>query len=285
MDLDGDGQRDILSGSYSRMGDESMAGLFQVLRGQPDGTFNKAEVLNGTDDEPLIIPVKDEDWVVNICTRPFAIDWDGDGNLDLVVGNFAGTFYLFQGQGNGKFLPQPEQMKTGGQPLQIEGHHSDPFVVDWDGDGDLDLLSGSSQGGVQLAENRAGPGNPPRLQAFRSLIKAGPQTADGEILRDEDLTGPTGSTRIWVDDINSDGKLDLLVGDSVALISPANKLSEKEFKKKYAEWRDLLAKASTKLHSTFKDEKAQERFQKLYSARSEFMNEDRTGFVWLYLRK
>jgi hypothetical protein len=266
-----------------------MAGLFQVLRGQSDGTFQKAEVLNGTDDKPLIIPVKGENWIENICTRPFAIDWDGDGNLDLVVGNFSGTFYLFKGQGQGKFLPEPEQIKAGNMPLQIQGNHSDPFVIDWDGDGDLDLLSGSSQGGVQWAENRAGPGKPPQFQSFRWLINVGPQAEDGEVLRDEDLTRPRGDTRIWVDDINSDGKLDLLVGDSVTLISPANGLSEKEFKKKYAEWRKSVAKASEQLNSTFKDERAQdeahERFQKVYSERSEFMNEDRTGFVWLYLHK
>ena len=51
MDLDADGRCDILSGSYSRM-EEPMAGLFQVLYGNRDGTFKKAEVLKGTDGEP-----------------------------------------------------------------------------------------------------------------------------------------------------------------------------------------------------------------------------------------
>jgi hypothetical protein len=53
------------------------------------------------------------------------------------------------------------------KPLKIEGHHSDPFVVDWDGHGDLDLLSGSSEGGVQWAENRAGSEKAPQLELFR----------------------------------------------------------------------------------------------------------------------
>jgi hypothetical protein len=288
VDLDGDGQRDILSGSYSRM-EKSMAGLFQVLRGQSDGTFKKAEVLSGTDGKPLIIPAERENQIENICTRPFAVDWDGDKSLDLVVGNFAGTFYLFKGQGKGKFLPEPEQVKVGDKPLKIEGHHSDPFVVDWDGDGDLDLLSGSTNSGVQLAENRAGPGKPPQLQPFRWLIKPGKLPEPKQILREEDLTGPGHSTRVWIDDINSDGKLDLLVGDIVPLVSPAGNLGEAEFKEKLAEWRASAAEAIKQMNSTSKDEKArkeaQQRFEKLYSERSKFMKEDRTGFVWLYLQK
>jgi FG-GAP-like repeat len=288
VDLDGDGQRDILSGSYSRQ-DESMAGLFQLLRGQQDGRFKTAEPLNGTDGKPLIIPVEGENWIENICTRPFAADWDGDGNLDLVVGNFSGTFYLFKGQGKGKFAPVPEQIRVGDQQLKIAGHHSDPFVIDWDGDGDLDLLSGSSEGGVQWAENRAGRGKPPRLERFRSLIEHGPQFEFGQVLREKELKGPAGATRIWVDDVNSDGKLDLLVGDLVTLISPADKVGDDEFKQKFADWQKSLNEVSKLLNSpTAGDEKrndAQQRLQELYNKRSKFMKEDRTGFVWLYLQK
>jgi hypothetical protein len=293
VDLDGDGRHDILSGSYSRM-EQAMAGLFQVLRGKADGTFHRAEVVRGTDGEPLIIPVKSkpgegEDWIKNICTRPFAVDWDGDGDLDLVVGNFFGTFHVFEGQGKGKFLARPEEIQAGGQPLKIQGHHSDPFVVDWDGDGDLDLLSGSSEGGVQWSENRAGPGKPPRLAPFRELIGCGPRIENGQILRDSDLKGPLSCTRVWVDDLNSDGKLDVLVGDLVTLISPAEGLAEAEFKEKFAAWNKSIGEAASRLNSAADDGKkrsdAQQRYQRLYQQRSEFMKEDRTGFVWLYLRK
>jgi hypothetical protein len=34
-----------------------------------------------------------------------------------------------------------------------------------------------------------------------------------------------------------------------------------------------------------KQDQARERYQKLYARRSEFMKEENTGFVWLYLRK
>lgn len=289
MDLNGDGRLDILSGSYSRM-EKNMAGLFQVLYGKPDGKFGKAEVLKGTDGQPLIIPTKNDNQLIEkICTRPFAVDWDGDGQLDLVVGNFAGTFYWFKGEGKGKFRPTPEVIKNGSEPLRIAGHHSDPFVIDWDGDGDLDLLSGSASGGVQWAENTAGKGKAPKLRPFRELIKPGRSVAYGEPLSEQELTGPTTSTRIWVADVNGDGKLDLLVGDSVTLITAAKGLSAEEVKKKFAAWQKAVSEASKKLSPAGSDpatrKKAQEEFSKVYNQRNEFMKEDRTGFVWLYLRK
>ena len=289
MDLDRDGRRDILSGSYSRM-DNDMAGLFQVLRGQPDGTFRRAEVVTGTDGQPLImIPTGGQSWAENICTRPFAVDWDGDGDLDLIVGTFTGSFYLFPGEGNGKFAPRPVAIKGGDQPLKIEGNHGDPFAIDWDGDGDLDLLSGSQAGGVQWAENRAEAGKAPALTSFRPLIPPGPKHEYGQILRDADLHGPVGDTRVWADDVNGDGKLDLLVGDSAPLISPAAGLSEAEFKKRFDEWTRLQTEVSGKIQAAANDEKeqakARQQMQDIYEQRSQFMKEDSTGFVWLYLRK
>jgi hypothetical protein len=288
VDIDGDGHKDILSGSYSRM-EKEMAGLFQVLHGKPDGTFRKAEVLKGTDGKPLIIPLNGQPMTENICTRPFAVDWDGDGHLDLVVGNFSGTFYWFKGEGKGKFRPTPEIIKSGGAPLKIKGHHSDPFVIDWDGDGALDLISGSTEGGVQWARNRAGKGKPPELGPFEWLIKPGRPIKYGDPLSEEELTGPTTSTRVWVADVNGDGKLDLLVGDSITLIAPAKGLSAAEFKKKAAAWQKAIDTVSKELSSQTADQaqrtKANEEFNRLYSQRAQFVREERTGFVWLYLQK
>jgi hypothetical protein len=295
VDLDGDGHRDILSGSYSRT-EGGMAGLFQVLYGKADGTFKKAEALKGTDGEPLIIPADDNKQLTEkICTRPFAADWDGDGHLDLVVGNFSGTFYWFKGEGKGKFKPKPEPINTGDKPLKIPGVHSDPFVVDWDGDGDLDLVSGSSDGGVYWAENKAGKGKMPDLGALQTLIEPPPKwgTPGGapKPLREGDLTRPTYASRVWVDDINGDGKLDLLVGDRVTLVSPAKGLSDEEMAKKYAEWQEEFKKANAAITAANgkagkeEQKKAYEEYDKVYRKRSEFMKEEMTGFVWLYLQK
>jgi hypothetical protein len=297
-----------------------MAGLFQVLYGTKDGAFKKAEVLKGTDGEPLIIPADDDKQLTDkICTRPFAADWDGDGKLDLVVGNFAGTFYWFKGEGEGKFAPKPEQIKAGDKPLKIAGVHSDPFVVDWDGDGDLDLVTGSSDGGVYWAENTAGKGKAPTLKPLDTLVGPPPdwgKTGDTlKPLREGDVTRPTYAARVWVDDVNGDGKLDLLVGDSVTLVSPAKGLSDEEMLKKAKEWqaefakaqaaitalqeaavkdakaKDAKAKEETKEQKEAREkkekelQKAYEEYNKLYQKRSEFVKEEMTGFVWLYVRK
>jgi hypothetical protein len=291
VDIDGDGHLDILSGSYSRM-EQDMAGLFQVLYGKSDGTFRKAEVLKGTDGKPLIIPTSNKDqWTDKICTRPFAVDWDGDGKLDLVVGNFSGTFYWFKGHGRGKFEPKAEQIKAGGAPLKIPGAHSDPFVIDLDGDGSLDIVSGCSDGGIYWARNKAPRGKTPDLEPFKQLIK--PASADAtrvpsRVLLESDVRAPKHASRVWVADINGDGKLDLIVGDSVTLTSPVKGLNDEEFEKKYTAWEKELQAAVKSLNSARDPEaqkKANEEYNKVYQKRSSFMRQEMTGFVWVYLQK
>jgi hypothetical protein len=140
-----------------------------------------------------------------------------------------------------------------------------------------------------------------------------------EALREGDLKRPTYGVRVWVEDVNGDGKLDLLVGDSVTLVSPAKGLSDEEMVKKAGEWEVEFKKAQAKMSALYeemekeekKDEKkdgkekkeetkeqkeareardkelrkASEEYSKLYQKRSEFMTEEMTGFVWLYVRK
>jgi len=347
-----------------------MAGLFQVLWGQPEGGFKKAVALTGTDNEPLIVSIQQDKqptlkdlktgdsgqlvqhlqqtlnarlkpaprllidgsfgpktatavkqfqemkeltvtgkvdtatWKAlgplvlesnylteKICTRPTAVDWDGDGDLDLIVGNFAGSFYLFKGEGRGKFHPQAELLKDDqNKALKIVGVHSDPFVVDWDGDGDLDLLSGSSQGGVQWAENYSEKGQKrPLLKEFETLIDMPKTTGRSSFVREKELAGPTRSTRIWVDDVNADGKLDILVGDSVRLSAPAKGLDEAASREALASWQKKLNEALAGLRDKSLNKQQQaaasKRYTELYRQRSQFVTEQSTGFVWLYLQK
>ncbi|XAM00020.1 FG-GAP-like repeat-containing protein [Phycisphaeraceae bacterium D3-23] len=289
MDLNNDGFNDILSGSYSWDNRElGMAGTFQVLYGEDDGTFKKPINLTGSDDNVLIIPATQENVIEKICTRPTATDWDGDGNTDLIVGNFAGSFYVFKGDADGNFYPEPEQVKVDGEPLMVPGMHSDPFVIDWDGDGDMDLLSGSAQGGVFFAENTAGAGTTPELKAFEQVIEPAGYAQAGA---GPTPTAPAGSTRIWIDDVDGDGKFDLLVGDSARVVSYPEGMTQEESQARQAEWDETTQQIIAEMQALQADPQSEayqevmQRYQAHYQSRSEFILEESTGFVWLYVQQ
>jgi hypothetical protein len=301
VDLNGDGNIDILSGSYSRMGSD-MAGLFQVLWGTEKGTFKKAEPLKGTDGEPLILRgpkpkkiwwftvSKDDSATDSICTRPTAVDLNGDGKLDIVSGNFSGSFGFFPGEGKGRFAPKPTMLTTGqGDKIRVASH-SDPFFVDWDADGDLDLVSGSAHGGVFLCTNQ-GSAKEPQFTQPAELVPAFGYGDRPIRLGDAHLKGPQTDTRVWVDDINGDGKLDLLVGDAVTLNHAVGGLDEKTVLAKFADWKKKRDKELQAARGTVgkwteaQRKKYQETSSRLEKERETFMREESTGFVWVFYQK
>lgn len=71
-------------------------------------------------------------------------DWDGDGDLDLFA-NERSQLILYRNQGNGF---QREPILYGGKPLSVSHHETSIKVVDWDGDGQLDLITGGESGWV-----------------------------------------------------------------------------------------------------------------------------------------
>ncbi len=78
---------------------------------------------------------------VNSNVNALGTDWgdfDGDGNLDLWVGNLSGTDRLFRNLGSGVF--------TDVTPAIAESTGTVSNFVDYDNDGDLDLFQGSYSG-------------------------------------------------------------------------------------------------------------------------------------------
>ena len=276
MDLNGDGFNDILSGCYSRQG-QDMAGIFQVFYGTKEGKFQKVAKIKGDDGELLIIPAKKDDVIERICTRPTAADLNGDGHMDIIAGNFGGHFYVFNGLGKGKFEAKAQKlMLKSGKPMHVQ-HHSDPFLIDWDKDGDLDLLSGSNSGGVFLFTNH-GDKKAWSFGVSQTLVepvgyKAGPMK-----FGDAHITGPQMATRVYVDDLNEDGKWDLLVGDNLSIFEPAEGLTPDEARKKHAaylkEREALMEKQDAKID-----------WQKMFAKEAKIISTDRTGFVWVYYQK
>lgn len=290
MEIDGDGCIDILSGSYSRH-DPDMAGLFQVLRGRKDGTFGAPEVLNGDDGNPLVITPRADGEAApigKICTRPTAVDLDGDRKVDIVSGNFDGTFAFFRGAGGGKFAAKNTWLEADGQPLRVE-MHSDPFFVDWDKDGDLDLLSGSAAGGVFLFRN-IGTVTQPKFAPRTTLLEPKGHVRKQEV-GEAHVTGPQADTRVWVDDVNGDGKLDLLVGDSVSLVHPAKGVDQAEAEKRLTEFAAKQEAVYAKMRNDGKElpeaqmEAMQKELEAIDQERAKFLTDEMTGFVWLLLQK
>ncbi|MBC8113095.1 MAG: exo-alpha-sialidase [Candidatus Saccharimonas sp.] len=86
---------------------------------------------------------------------PNFADFDGDGDLDLLCGEFLDGFTYFQNVGS-----RAEPKYAAGKPLMREGRELTmdlemivPVAFDWDADGDLDLIVGDEDGRVALVEN------------------------------------------------------------------------------------------------------------------------------------
>lgn len=70
------------------------------------------------------------------------VDWDQDGDLDLLINSINTTLYLNIGS-NGEFVFQ----NTGDlSSVVLGGHSTSPTTVDWNGDGVRDLLIGAEDG-------------------------------------------------------------------------------------------------------------------------------------------
>ncbi|MSR51780.1 MAG: VCBS repeat-containing protein [Gemmataceae bacterium] len=87
---------------------------------------------------------------------PNLADFDGDGDLDLLCGEFLDGFTYFENIGTRK-LPNyaaGRRLKTAdGKPLVMDLQMITPTAIDWDGDGDFDLIVGDEDGRVALIEN------------------------------------------------------------------------------------------------------------------------------------
>ncbi len=299
MDWDNDGKLDILSGCYWT--DDEDGGFIQILRGKSGLDFEASENLLAANGKPLLNrPLSgetsggmDKSQTATICTHQHAVDYDGDGDLDLVVGCFGSEFFLYLNEGSSekKQLAQPEPL-----PVKSSSYHAAPHLADWDGDGDLDLLSGTAEGGAIISVN-TGTREEPEWSEFKMLVEA-PKGTNGLV------TMPGRATRLWTTDWNDDGKLDLLLGDANTVVKPKKGVALAEFEKRQtanaAEMATLIEKAKPiqekmmKLSEEGKEldqammdqmEELSKRAQKLSEEAEEFSDSKSTGFVWLYVRQ
>ena len=292
MDIDGDGNPDVLSGSNP--------GEIYLFRGTPDHSFATGEMLK--DRKGAIINQRPEDpsqgatQTIGSACAVSAGDWDGNGVIDLIAGNGDGDVYLIRNEGTAKAyaLGEPQHLTTtNGQPVRVSGR-AGPGVADWDGDGDLDLLVGAEDGGVQLYRN-LGTKTAPRLALPLQLVPPGARSSRDQVVKE--VRRATRS-KLCVADWNSDGKPDLLVGDfgiqkaGRVELTPEEKARQDQARKDLepltAQRNDLLAK----YRSASREEKRKlineinELGRKMQPLQAQLPRDyEMHGWVWLFLRK
>ena len=172
-DFDGDGDLDLLCGEFL-----DKFTYFQNVGTRQKPVFAPGKILTYYG-RPITMDLE--------MTVPVAFDWDGDGDVDLVVGQEDGRVALVENTGqvvNGmpQFLP-PRFFRQQADYVKF-GVLATPSAVDWDGDGDTDLISGNSAGYIGFIENLGG-GATPRW-AVPKYLRAG-----GKVIRIQ--AGPNGS--------------------------------------------------------------------------------------------
>jgi hypothetical protein len=193
VDLDGDGRTDVISGSWP--------GEIYFFRRKPDGAFAAGEILKDRNGKPIN---------VGHGAAAFAVDWDGNGTIDLLVGNVLGEVYFIPNEGKGKELAfgAPRRLEAAGKPIAVD-RDAAPVAADWDGDGKLDLIVGAEDGSVVWYRNAGG--KEPKLEAARTLVGKSPSGWGGDDRRQPGEWGLR--VKPCVVDWTGNGRLDLLLGD------------------------------------------------------------------------
>ncbi|MCC6679494.1 MAG: VCBS repeat-containing protein [Phycisphaeraceae bacterium] len=169
VDYDGDGDLDLIAGvadwedygmQWSGAGWARAYGDNGVWTLGPLHGYVYLIRNTGTKDEPTFDdPVKVEagDGVVDVYGRPSPnfVDFDGDGDLDLLCGEFLDGFTYFKNVGT-RTEPKYEagrRLMHEGEQLALDLEMIVPVAYDWDKDGDYDLIVGDEDGRVALVEN------------------------------------------------------------------------------------------------------------------------------------
>ena len=210
MDLNGDGKQDLLTGCFE-------GGLYWM---EGKGSLNFAPPTAVMDSKDQILRLgqfwsdEDSEWKRSkqkLGISGHAVDFDDDGDLDLLLGSNDGHIFLRKNNGTHTqplFDTENIAINSGESddaiPLKTGDGHAMPIAFDWDQDGKFDLISGSDHSGVWWAKN-IGNNGAAKFAPMEKLLEASQQ----------DNQGFSMGIRLQVaaGDFNADGKPDLLVGD------------------------------------------------------------------------
>ena len=233
VDYDGDNDQDLIvgAGDWTDYGwDHAYDANGRWMNGPLHGFVYCIEN-TGSDAEPHYssdpkrIKAGQADLDVYGWPSPNFADFDQDGDLDLICGEFLDGFTYFKNEGS-KTSPQYctgiKLTADDGERLAMELQMITPTAVDWDADGDLDLVVGDEDGRVALIENTGKLDadqtplfkNPVYFQQQADTLKYGalatPFAYDWDHDGDEDiLCGNTAGQIGWFENLgtNDDGDI------------------------------------------------------------------------------
>jgi hypothetical protein len=209
-DLDFDGLKDLFVGSNAKIVSQNKTGCWFYKNTGTNANPNFIYQTNAFLQKEMI--------EVGQGSIPTLVDLNGDGLLDLIVGNF------YQYKNSNERVSTLSYYRNVGTPntpvfklidndyLNLSssgyGYRLAPAFGDLDGDGDQDLVLGREDGTIQFREN-IGTTNIPNFNSITNNFL----DLEGNIIQVQAYSFPQ------LFDLNQDGKLDLILGNKDGKIS------------------------------------------------------------------
>lgn len=213
-DIARSGKKDLVIGNY----------LGEILL-LPNASGVRPEFKQPTNFAQILIPtMKDSLKKWGNLFAPATWDWNRDGRDDLLLGEgsySANSIHLLVNQGAAS-KPVFDENNTSVLAYGMGLEQLTPTVVDYNGDGQMDLLVTERSGKVAIYLNNGKPWKPGVVLPFDSFIAVGGVKPAGATPTKDPLTAATapgllsvgGIATIAAGDMNGDGLFDLVFGKS-----------------------------------------------------------------------